>query len=204
MACRPQAIVSRTRASRLHVQGSAATSGAAQPAQTSAHLSCVSFCLAAAICKPAWLACYRLTFDDLHSSGIYTWQYLHDLGTQKLSRMRRYVVPHAAAPRRRQWPAPSAACNTDTSRPAEHNQCMRPPKFRPTTHRVVLPSCCACLPQVPLCAEAERPQQEPKAAFSRIQHCPPQAASSATSHHWRKQQRGRQCWHQEAACRSEY
>ncbi|KAL4852988.1 hypothetical protein ACK3TF_005962 [Chlorella vulgaris] len=33
----------------------------------------------------------RLTFDDLHSSGIYTWQYLHDLGTQKLSRMRRYL-----------------------------------------------------------------------------------------------------------------
>lgn len=32
----------------------------------------------------------RLSFDDLHSSGIYSWQYLHDLGTQKLSRMRRY------------------------------------------------------------------------------------------------------------------
>ncbi|EFN57117.1 hypothetical protein CHLNCDRAFT_14902, partial [Chlorella variabilis] len=33
----------------------------------------------------------RLSFDDLHSSGIYSWQYLHDLGTQKLSRMRRYI-----------------------------------------------------------------------------------------------------------------
>lgn len=33
----------------------------------------------------------RLSFDDLHSHGIYTWPLLHDLGSHKLSRMRRYL-----------------------------------------------------------------------------------------------------------------
>jgi DUF971 family protein len=35
--------------------------------------------------------CRRLCFDDLHSSGIYTWPYLHALGAHKRSRMRRSV-----------------------------------------------------------------------------------------------------------------
>lgn len=33
----------------------------------------------------------RLEFDDLHRTGIYTWPYLHELGTHKLSRMRQYM-----------------------------------------------------------------------------------------------------------------
>lgn len=38
------------------------------------------------------LCCHcRLEFDDLHRTGIYTWPYLHELGTHKLSRMRQYV-----------------------------------------------------------------------------------------------------------------
>lgn len=41
---------------------------------------------------PSPLPPRSLTFDDLHSSGIYSWQYLHELGTQKCSRMRRYLT----------------------------------------------------------------------------------------------------------------
>ncbi|KAL4433838.1 hypothetical protein ABPG75_000279 [Micractinium tetrahymenae] len=33
----------------------------------------------------------RLTFDDLHSQGIFTWPLLHELGSHKLPRMRRYL-----------------------------------------------------------------------------------------------------------------
>ena len=43
---------------------------------------------------PSWppsLCLPRLEFDDLHSSGIYTWPYLRELGQHKLSRMRGYI-----------------------------------------------------------------------------------------------------------------
>lgn len=33
----------------------------------------------------------RLSFDDLHSHGIYSWPFLHELGSHKLSRLRRYI-----------------------------------------------------------------------------------------------------------------
>eukprot|EP00879_Flechtneria_rotunda_P006608 GHRR01006944.1.p1 GENE.GHRR01006944.1~~GHRR01006944.1.p1 ORF type:complete len:160 (+),score=41.81 GHRR01006944.1:1445-1924(+) len=33
----------------------------------------------------------RVSFDDLHSSGIYTWEYLHDLGQHKYSRAKQYI-----------------------------------------------------------------------------------------------------------------
>lgn len=32
-----------------------------------------------------------LKFDDLHESGIYSWAYLHHLGTHKFSIMKRYI-----------------------------------------------------------------------------------------------------------------
>jgi len=34
----------------------------------------------------------RVSFDDLHHSGIYTWNFLHDLGLHKVSRMRAYLT----------------------------------------------------------------------------------------------------------------
>mmetsp|Transcript_3735 Transcript_3735/g.7715 ORF Transcript_3735/g.7715 Transcript_3735/m.7715 type:complete len:165 (-) Transcript_3735:208-702(-) len=33
----------------------------------------------------------RIHFDDLHSSGIYTWDFLHDLGSEKIKRIRSYI-----------------------------------------------------------------------------------------------------------------
>ncbi|CAA6664173.1 unnamed protein product [Spirodela intermedia] len=33
----------------------------------------------------------RLIFDDLHKTGIYTWDYFHHLGTNKFSLMRNYI-----------------------------------------------------------------------------------------------------------------
>ncbi|KAL6061574.1 Gamma-butyrobetaine hydroxylase-like N-terminal [Balamuthia mandrillaris] len=33
----------------------------------------------------------QLEFDDLHRTGIYTWQYLYKLGTSKYELMRRYI-----------------------------------------------------------------------------------------------------------------
>ncbi|KAI4320153.1 hypothetical protein MLD38_033660 [Melastoma candidum] len=33
----------------------------------------------------------RIVFDDLHRTGIYTWDYLHRLGTNKFSLMRSYI-----------------------------------------------------------------------------------------------------------------
>lgn len=41
--------------------------------------------------EPVGSYAVRLSFDDLHSHGIYTWPLLHDLGSHKLSRMRRYL-----------------------------------------------------------------------------------------------------------------
>jgi DUF971 family protein len=34
----------------------------------------------------------RLTFDDLHDSGIYTWDYLHALGTGQAARWAAYLA----------------------------------------------------------------------------------------------------------------
>ncbi|MBX3535186.1 MAG: DUF971 domain-containing protein [Xanthobacteraceae bacterium] len=38
----------------------------------------------------------RLVFDDLHSTGIYTWSYLRELGREQESRFRRYLDELAA------------------------------------------------------------------------------------------------------------
>ncbi len=38
----------------------------------------------------------RLVFDDLHSTGIYSWDYLHQLGREQESRMARYLEELAA------------------------------------------------------------------------------------------------------------
>lgn len=38
----------------------------------------------------------RLVFDDLHSTGIYTWSYLHELGSDQETRFRRYLDELAA------------------------------------------------------------------------------------------------------------
>ncbi len=34
----------------------------------------------------------RLTFDDLHDSGIYTWDYLHELGQEQSTRWAAYLA----------------------------------------------------------------------------------------------------------------
>lgn len=33
----------------------------------------------------------RLSFDDLHKTGLYTWDYLHNLGQHKFSRAKQYI-----------------------------------------------------------------------------------------------------------------
>ncbi|KAJ7541273.1 hypothetical protein O6H91_10G052000 [Diphasiastrum complanatum] len=33
----------------------------------------------------------RIMFDDLHNTGIYTWDYLYHLGENKFSLMRNYI-----------------------------------------------------------------------------------------------------------------
>jgi DUF971 family protein len=37
-----------------------------------------------------WFVC-RILFDDLHKTGIFTWDYLHHLGSNKFSLMRNYI-----------------------------------------------------------------------------------------------------------------
>lgn len=39
----------------------------------------------------------RLVFDDGHNTGLYTWQYLHELGTSMIANWRRYLDRLAAA-----------------------------------------------------------------------------------------------------------
>lgn len=39
----------------------------------------------------------RLVFDDGHSTGIYSWSYLHDLGSRREDHWRRYLERLAAA-----------------------------------------------------------------------------------------------------------
>jgi DUF971 family protein len=38
----------------------------------------------------------RLIFDDLHDTGIYSWEYLHELGTQQAARWQAYLDALAA------------------------------------------------------------------------------------------------------------
>ncbi len=38
----------------------------------------------------------RLTFDDLHDTGIFTWEYLHELGTEQEARWQAYLDRLAA------------------------------------------------------------------------------------------------------------
>ena len=38
----------------------------------------------------------RLVFDDTHSTGIYTWDYLHELGREQEKRFRKYLDDLAA------------------------------------------------------------------------------------------------------------
>lgn len=50
----------------------------------------------------------RILFDDLHKTGIFTWDYLHHLGSNKFSLMRSYIRTlrkHGLSrdPRRRKW-----------------------------------------------------------------------------------------------------
>jgi DUF971 family protein len=47
----------------------------------------------------------RLVFDDGHSTGLYTWQYLHELGTGMTANWRSYLDRLAAAGYARQKPA---------------------------------------------------------------------------------------------------
>ena len=38
----------------------------------------------------------RLTFDDRHDTGIYSWDYLHDLGREQAARWQAYLDALAA------------------------------------------------------------------------------------------------------------
>eukprot|EP00878_Enallax_costatus_P005506 GHUV01005778.1.p1 GENE.GHUV01005778.1~~GHUV01005778.1.p1 ORF type:complete len:158 (+),score=40.57 GHUV01005778.1:128-601(+) len=33
----------------------------------------------------------RISFDDLHNTGLYTWDYLHDLGTNRFNKAKQYI-----------------------------------------------------------------------------------------------------------------
>jgi len=41
--------------------------------------------------EPIGYYAVRLVFDDGHDTGLYTWKYLHELGTQREARWRRYL-----------------------------------------------------------------------------------------------------------------
>jgi DUF971 family protein len=41
--------------------------------------------------EPVGKYAVRITFDDLHDTGIFTWQYLHTLGHEKESRWQGYL-----------------------------------------------------------------------------------------------------------------
>jgi DUF971 family protein len=43
----------------------------------------------------------RLTFDDLHDTGIYSWRYLHELGRDRQARWENYLAALAAKGMRR-------------------------------------------------------------------------------------------------------
>lgn len=41
--------------------------------------------------QPVGRYAVRIQFDDLHSAGIYTYPFLHELGVKKFARMRSYI-----------------------------------------------------------------------------------------------------------------
>ena len=41
--------------------------------------------------EPVGSYAIRIAFDDLHASGIYSWQFLHELGRNKFARIRQYL-----------------------------------------------------------------------------------------------------------------
>jgi DUF971 family protein len=41
--------------------------------------------------EPVGRYALRIQFDDMHSSGIYSWPFLHELGLEKYKRMRQYI-----------------------------------------------------------------------------------------------------------------
>lgn len=41
--------------------------------------------------EPVGSYAIRISFDDLHASGLYSWDFLHTLGRQKFARMRKYL-----------------------------------------------------------------------------------------------------------------
>jgi DUF971 family protein len=47
----------------------------------------------------------RLVFDDMHSTGIYSWDYFHDLGRERETRFARYLEELAAKNLSRDPPA---------------------------------------------------------------------------------------------------
>ncbi|MGI6244726.1 MAG: gamma-butyrobetaine hydroxylase-like domain-containing protein [Pseudochelatococcus sp.] len=42
--------------------------------------------------EPVGRYAVRLVFDDLHASGIYTWDYLHELGSDQAARWQAYLA----------------------------------------------------------------------------------------------------------------
>lgn len=46
--------------------------------------------------EPVGRYAVRLVFDDLHASGIYTWDYLHELGSEQQARWEKYLADLAA------------------------------------------------------------------------------------------------------------
>jgi DUF971 family protein len=45
----------------------------------------------------------RLVFDDMHSTGIYSWNYLHQLGHEQETRFARYLEELKAKGMSREW-----------------------------------------------------------------------------------------------------
>ena len=51
--------------------------------------------------QPAGNYALKLTFDDGHDSGIFTWNYLHELATEQTSLWQKYLAQLSAAGRSR-------------------------------------------------------------------------------------------------------
>ena len=65
--------------------------------------------------------CHRIRFDDLHSTGLYTWPFLYTLGSSKLSRAKAYIRQLRERGLSRDPPAPrrgAAAAALKQTRPA--------------------------------------------------------------------------------------
>ena len=48
--------------------------------------------------EPVGQYAVKLVFDDGHDTGLYTWKYLYELGTERDARWSRYLARRAAAP----------------------------------------------------------------------------------------------------------